>query len=636
MNLSKLRRGQREALETVLARLKKSESYTTIVLPTRYGKSDVMRLVAVEGERNQCLGWSLVLSPLQFLRDQFLDADQVKSFSHRYDIDRDFARRCYAWSGAHEQLFGDPKRLIVSATMAMATQNVAICGELADEVRHRTGRPLVVQIDECQEVSTVKRRGELVRALVDRGASIILYTATPIRADNQLIPGFDVEELDARTRERYERTGEIDEPTGREILRVYGMHQRLTRLIAHHETTFRQAWEEKPSPICRVTRDVIDVDVAKVTDDKTIEPRKLSACDIKTARSVLGRAVRNHEVIAKGADMLVKSLAERRAARPTAAGIVFTGNDQANDEEDNRHAKTIEKAIKHACGRYGIRLATRIVTMKSEEGRECAEAITQFRAGDGDVLIVKQIGGAGLDCERLKVELDLSSVRTVASVMQRIMRTATPWGDCKVATVITLADPMMQAIWDDFVVAQGGQAMENWRTTDEWLEGEQLKKDDEPDRYVVNGAGLGLFDDSDGSVGVLSAFDGVARVLAKWPWIGDHLTKPEIARDFVELLKTSGNGSQESMADFAPASTRCIQLRDQANAIVSERAKAEGIPYTTEFPEDWINFHRQAWAQIKRRCGVEPRTKLETITNPDLLTRMVAVAQELFSNEKPS
>ena len=66
-----LRKGQREAIEMIKARVGRSGTDTTaIVLPCRYGKSDVIRLVATRLWATGKACAALALSPGEILRGQ--------------------------------------------------------------------------------------------------------------------------------------------------------------------------------------------------------------------------------------------------------------------------------------------------------------------------------------------------------------------------------------------------------------------------------------------------------------------------------------------------------------------------------------------------------------------------------------
>src|SRR5262249_4391078 len=68
-NRDALRPGQRDALEAIVARYRAEIPYTAIVLPTRYGKSDVMRVAAWALWQDGSMPCALALSPNVVLRD---------------------------------------------------------------------------------------------------------------------------------------------------------------------------------------------------------------------------------------------------------------------------------------------------------------------------------------------------------------------------------------------------------------------------------------------------------------------------------------------------------------------------------------------------------------------------------------
>ena len=73
----------------------------------------------------------------------------------------------------------------------------------------------------------------------------------------------------------------------------------------------------------------------------------------------------------------------------------------------------------------GPELTSVIATSKVDgDPTKTIEAFVEGPRG-GDVLVVKMMASAGLDVARLKVALDLSTVRTAVSFVQRVMRICT-------------------------------------------------------------------------------------------------------------------------------------------------------------------------------------------------------------------
>ena len=85
-------------------------------------------------------------------------------------------------------------------------------------------------------------------------------------------------------------------------------------------------------------------------------------------------------------------------------------------------------------------------------------------------MIVKQMGGVGLDVDRLKVCLDLSNIRTQTSFIQRLTRictiwdrskvTGNPWHIVRTATYITPDDVIGEGLFNKFIRDEGGVATE--------------------------------------------------------------------------------------------------------------------------------------------------------------------------------
>ena len=99
----------------------------------------------------------------------------------------------------------------------------------------------------------------------------------------------------------------------------------------------------------------------------------------------------------------------------------------------------------------------------SDDSSEGLQALKRFQQGEGNVVVVKQMGGVGYDVPRLKVCLDLSVVRQAAPFVQRVMRIARVWrsGEGKddvqmTAVYITPDDMKGQALWQKLISDEHG------------------------------------------------------------------------------------------------------------------------------------------------------------------------------------
>lgn len=631
MEIERFRSGQLSAFKVCINRLRDGEQTTSIVLPTRYGKSDLMRCVAIEAQRLGIIAGSIVLSPGTVLRDQIVKADKISDMAKRYRIDTRDALKVRKMLTPFEQPFPNGEYLI-SSTFELATRRIDQFALMANSVRHITGKPILCFVDECHEASEQKRRGEFVSALLNEGAQFILVTATPIRADKEIIPGFRVRVLDEDDARRFVVTDARDGIHNR--IDVYEGRKELVVLDADHVTTFREAWEERPSALCHLSRDVVDVDLSEFDGNAKL---KLSEASVSVARRYLGKAVRSRGVMKKSVDLMVDNLMLAKRVNPRCAAIVFTGNDDS-DSQDNAHARRVKTLITESQRRYKSSLDVRIVTMKSEsaEDEKASSQIQGFVGTDGDngrgdVLIVKQMAGRGLDSPRIKVVLDLSSVRTVASVVQRIMRCATPYNGMTVGVVVTLADPMMTAIWKQQISDEGGEQIGEWRNVDmEWKRDYLKEKEEVGDNdYVIGDADLSLYDDSHGLLGDMDLRADVDRICNAFPEIAAMMTRPEIQRRWC-------NGVSGSLDPEAPAVTVDKEIAD-LRADINDQVKLNAGAYPGRSnraeAEAWQSRVREEHLCAKRDAGLDPSIKLEHITSVKDLRRVMNALQNRAQQE---
>ena len=176
---------------------------------------------------------------------------------------------------------------------------------------------------------------------------------------------------------------------------------------------------------------------------------------------MLGKVVRDKDVMGEFFRHAEESLAELRQKVLRDAGVIVFVD--ATREGDN-HGRQVERIIS------GLKRTPILATMDGDG--EIQDAIDRFVQGEGDYLIVKNSAGAGLDAARIKVVVDLSSVRQFASCEQRWNRAGTPTNGMHgsritVATLITPDDVFSDEIFEDIYTKQGGECRE---TTDELLE----------------------------------------------------------------------------------------------------------------------------------------------------------------------
>ncbi len=78
-NRDKFRLGQRDAFDETVLRVRRGESHTAIVLPTRYGKSDFMRMAGLYLMHLGVVSGVMVMAPSRVLRNQLVNKEKIKA-----------------------------------------------------------------------------------------------------------------------------------------------------------------------------------------------------------------------------------------------------------------------------------------------------------------------------------------------------------------------------------------------------------------------------------------------------------------------------------------------------------------------------------------------------------------------------
>lgn len=443
VNLRDARYGQTRAIMTTEGRILDGKKTTAIVLPTRYGKSDVMRVIAIALKSRGKIAATLILNPNIMLREQFKKRDKWAAAMKRYEI-----------TGNHNVVSHDTKptlfendETITSLCVQLVDRHLdMICAQIEKECK-RTGLPVLVIIDECHTASEKNSWGAIVKRLTAAGAHVALFTATPDRADGDLIEGFEWEEVGPPTTVTVTK---IDRREDETVLQKYTGTQRMWRLRADWETTFADAWDESPASLCKIGHHSIDIDLNKISDK--FESKRLKDLTKDEATKVLGKyVVRSSAMIGEAAKVARKELDRFRRLNKRIKLIVFCQPDEFGCEP-NDHGFAIQRLF----SLVGIKLQ---LVNSTATDKESSRIINGFGEQDEyDGLILKQMGGAGLDEALFKVCVDLSATRTNAATKQRWTRVATILDNILQCVVITPADIMATELFRDIVKENGGEA----------------------------------------------------------------------------------------------------------------------------------------------------------------------------------
>lgn len=569
-------------------RVERDEEYTAIVIPTRYGKSDIARVASLLLKDEGLVSCTLALSPNTALMEQLADAGKWNETLHRYGIELPARpgiltlRKVGIRPNSNGETF-------LSTTMQLAEERDDDFAEWIEAEKRRTGLRVLIFVDECHTGSEDNQWGKAVQKFVAAGSHAVLATATAERSDGKRIPGFEFEEVETEDIKVW-KTSESDR--GPEWIKVslYEGQRTKLRLKPDLEISFREAWTE--NALCKVSRTPFDV---AMNDEDGNRAAWLSELPVSRVRVELGRVVRRSETIAEGCKRFVDDILRRRLIQPDAAGIIYCGND--NDREDpgtNKHARQIQREIK----RLAPELDIPIVTISAD--KDAADTIKAFRNGRYDGIIVKQMAGVGLDVPRVKTGLDLSPTRTFASLVQRMMRPATPYNGHLLATWIQPDDVISRAIFQRLVKDEGGEAtITDLEKIDEW----NKPKEDGPggtQRPLFGGeTGDSDFDDTDGNEAPADLFQTVGAMLAVFPELAERYSHAEIA------TRLRGSGvvldpqRPTTVVDIAAeCDSRRANINEVMHEYMTERMRVERFPYAR-----WGEIQQDEWVRAKRLAG---------------------------------
>ena len=533
----RLRVGQRDAINTINEAIRAGHNSVAIVLPPGYGKSDVMRVSGVMLMLQRLVSRALILEPAETLRHQIVDRQKMQEASDRYNLPPILGAgiQTYEATSAPTPPF-PPVRHANAAFISMSIQ-------MANNNRHhlvrwvhteigQRGIPPVIFVDEAHTGSHENEWGATVRVLREAGAFTVLLTGTPFRADRQRIEGFNWEEGPTEQIRIYRPQQETD---GERLVDIYEGQRTLLHLKPDYEYSMRNAWDvDDPPSLCKITRLPLDFDLSNYAEvsQEYRGSNTLSQLSQSQLRGKLGELLRHDSVIEAFCRSLAEQLRNRKRGFSESAAIVFVGNDRPEaGEEDNHHARLVANALGAITNEFQCVIATSATANGIRELR-------RFQEGQGDVLIVKQMGAVGYDVPRLKVCVDLSVVRSATAYVQRICRIARV---CRAgesdrdmqltATYITPDDLIGLALWQNFIAAEGG---ETFLTNAEYVETKIAEGQEAREReyWVLDAVRPGdIYSDTDRKVSPRDTLTPVMRLVTEVPILERVMTLPEVEKN---------------------------------------------------------------------------------------------------------
>ena len=406
-----------DAVEMIVERYVAGELLTSISMPPRFGKSDVIRLSALELNAMTEMP-AIVTAPWADNADQIMETPAIDDMYSRFGITfgefKSHRVRKVTTNEWWKHSTGIPTMLTCTIGLInnKSNQQQFLDGILDMHqrlsARFRVHPRVPVFIDECHLVKDIQAWGKFALRIVENGGYLILLTGTPVPG----IPGFANEfgpwvDVIRKITRRQIINGEV-----KHILQTYEGPQREIREIkADCAVTWKEAWDL--GALAKVNALWIDLDVV---DEETNEPLgPLSDLPVGSLNGRLKSIMELPELMAKQVNAGLHRLFQLRSKEATknTQMLVVTGADAFVDEEArekdvNVHARQFKKLIEDEQQTFGKNLRVEIATGATENA---AGIIKQFRKGQIEILIVKNMGLVGLDCKPCKVMIFGSRLR---------------------------------------------------------------------------------------------------------------------------------------------------------------------------------------------------------------------------------
>lgn len=634
-----LRPGQIGAVMKNIANAKEGKAMTGDVLPTGYGKRDIIIVTGVELYNLKLTCCNLVLSINDFLRTQFID--KFEEARIRYDLRMfDGPIKVKVLDDVDKAKLVDPAsngEHFLSATIQFLHYwREIVFADWIKSMQDRHGLPVTIHTDECQFNSVGNVWGGVtLKKCVDVGARLISYTATPEREDGVKPFGFETELVKADPIEiRVPRT-KSEGGERKVFIDIYGGNREYHRVVPDFEWTYKQAWEE--SVLCHLSLKTIKVELKEIDSEATNDVM-LSSLSVQKTKKVLPIIVRHPLFIRRCCVSTLEWLRYYKTQSPDCAAIIFTGNDtpdsEAEDKVENEHAKAIMKCLIDLGFKGKIVIATSAITKKND-GHDGVDVLKGFALqNDGDILIVKQMAALGLDNSRIKVTCDLSTTRSVRATRQKDMRAARPhkgiYKTIKTCVKIAPQDVITLAIHEKYVEGEGGGCSESAFEVFELelLKSEPAKdgEDREKKRYILDSAIDGDVYDTKGNVTSFIEMIGVQRLIEEFPSLVNEFTIPELSTKARRMFGDSLPPSEATMlvdtGDEAAMLKAEIQVTSKT-IIGYEFSQETGRSYSgsQEDQKTWGKISGRLWVIVKQKSEF-PNTDYQKVDNLEALRRL--------------
>lgn len=426
----------------------------SIMMACRYGKSDVQRCIAVEALGLRMASCALVIHPFPDLSTQFMDDGRIRAWRKRWEPEllsknakllTDFGEEAMTngeWLGSiHIQALVPPGRRKYIA-------------QWVDYIKNATGLPPIIFVDETQSY-TNNEWGTIPRLFQSMGCPVVVCTATPFRNDGDDVFGFYGDKTSTETVDDHSFK---QNPDDKDTLIKTTTSKEVTefKIFADAEVGFKKAWSE--GVIAKVTTLPVDF-TCEGWGTKEGELQKLSELSETDARRIIPELVRDNGFISEVVAKVIEQLDEFRKAGVEKPAAIFYGMNDLSGSSANDHQERIKAEIeKQSSSKLDCIVAT-MASDANETDRKSRDKISKFCcpiSKKGDVLILKQMGSAGLDVDRCCVVVLLGSVRSQGQIIQQAMRGGNVTATKKHFVVIYPNEKIMQRNLDEWIKENGG------------------------------------------------------------------------------------------------------------------------------------------------------------------------------------
>lgn len=588
-----------KAVEIICARHIAGETATAIVIPPRVGKSDTQRCASTELVQNGYASFALSLTPWDNLTNQLTSQNNTKQFSARYLSKKAPNPPSPAFnSGRLPKLsttFHETSRLthLFTCTIQLAQQAPKDLFKTLILRAMEYGQRPIFFIDEAHLLSEKNKWGELAKVFQDGGAHVVLLTGTPYRADKESIPGFKISEI-SREDDIFVKSTRIDDEYVRK--ETFDTTRICQRLSPDYEVSLKQAWDIK----ALTKLEPMWIGASLVLEGGNGESKKLT--DLSAADQAKNRrkASTHPAFIRECCSVGLQQLDVWRKTHKDAAMLIVTASDIDNGEYDglaNAHARQFKHELIKQNQSIDIKIATQASDSKNSKSDKAKSILRRFSSGDGDILIVKNMGTVGLDCPRIKILIFAGTYRQWPSWLQTILRPATAWNNVSHCNIILLDDKSNRENYKNLIIDEGGEYKQTLSTLLSTEIAEKPKEEIEKDKYNVLDAKLSQVQDShmDGWISK-ELFEKTQRVMNKKPTLRTKVSALYLA----ELI----NDGLMNVPDYDDDND-IVEVQDSGKEVEFLAPELEGL--AREYATKMAPYHADRDEWIKHKTDISRR-----------------------------